>query len=60
MDALNEVCKSLIDKASRLDSQTRINVANCIAVDQQASLNPDYVTKMKNFYDAEVTSTPCR
>lgn len=56
MDALNEVCKSLIDKASRLDSQTRINVANCIAVDRQASLNPDYVTKMKNFYDAEVTS----
>lgn len=56
MDALNEVCKSLIDKASRLDSQTRINVGNCIAVDRQASLNPDYVTKMKNFYDAEVTS----
>ena len=56
LKTLNETYKSIINLASRLDRQTQISIANCIAVNKQVSLKQDYATTMKALYDAQVES----
>lgn len=56
LKTLNETYKSIINIAGRLDRQTQINIANCIAVNKQVSLKPDYAATMKTLYDAQVES----
>lgn len=56
LQALNETYKSILNIASRLDKQTQINIANCIAVNKQFSLKQDYSATMKALYDAQVES----
>lgn len=56
LQTLNETNKSIIDMASRLDRQTKINIANCIAVNKQITLNSNYVSTMQSLYGANVES----
>lgn len=53
---INETYRSIISTASQLDRQTKINIANCIAVNRQIELKPDYSTAMRTFYDAYIES----
>ncbi len=54
--ALNETYKALITTAPRLDSQTKVNIANCVAVNKQVTLNDNYKNTMLNLYNADVES----
>lgn len=54
LDNLNETYKSIINTASRLDSQTKINIANCIAVNKTIELKADYSKAMQSLYSADV------
>ncbi len=56
LQTLNETYKSIINIASRLDRQTQINIANCIAVNKNISLKGDYRKTMQALYDAHVES----
>ncbi len=56
LQTLNDTYKSIIDMASRLDRQTKINIANCIAVNKQITLNSNYVSTMQSLYGANVES----
>lgn len=52
--SLNEASQAIMGMASRMDKQTSINIANCIAVNQNIQLKADYVQAMKVAYAAEV------
>ncbi len=54
--ALNETYKALITTAPRLDSQTKVNIANCVAVNKQVTLKDNYKSTMLNLYNADVES----
>lgn len=54
--ALNETYKALITTAPHLDSQTKVNIANCVAVNKQVTLNDNYKSTMLNLYNADVES----
>ncbi len=54
--ALNETYKALINTAPRLDSQTKVNIANCVAVNKQVTLKDNYKSTMLNLYNADVES----
>lgn len=54
--ALNETYKALITTAPRLDSQTKVNIANCVAVNKQVTLKDNYKSTMQNLYNADVES----
>ncbi len=56
LQTLNETYKAIINMASRLDRRTKINIANCIAVNKQIALNGNYVSAMQSLYDARVES----
>ena len=53
---LNEAYKSIINVASRCDTQTTINVANCVAVNRQISLKSDFKKAMTDIYGADIES----
>ena len=54
LSTLNETYKAIINTASRQDSQTQVNIANCVAVNKQVTLKDNYKTAMQTFYDANV------
>ncbi len=56
LQTLNETYQSIIRSASRLDRQTQVNIANCIAVNKPIALKQDYASAMKTLYDAQVES----
>lgn len=56
LKSLNEAYKSMINTSARLDSRTKINIANCIAVNRSVELKADYVKAMQSLYDANVES----
>ncbi len=56
LSTLNETYKGIINTASRRDSQTQVNIANCVAVNKQVTLKDDYKTAMQTLYDANVES----
>ena len=56
LNSLNEAYKGIINTASRYDSQTKVNVANCVAVNKQVTLKDDYTKAMQDLYDASVES----
>ena len=56
LQTLNEAYKAIINTASNLDKQTTVNIANCIAVNQQISLKEEYKKAMSQTYNAQVES----
>lgn len=54
LNDINEAYKAVINMASRLDRQTTINIANCIAVNKQVKLKDNYAKSMNDMYDADV------
>lgn len=56
LQTLNEAYKAIINTASNLDKQTTVNIANCIAVNQQISLKEEYKKAMSQTYNAQVVS----
>ena len=56
VNTLNEAYKAIINTASRLDRQTSINIANCIAVNKQTELKASYKNTVTEMYDADVES----
>ncbi len=56
LTTLNETYKAIIATAPSLDSQTQVNIANCIAVNKPFALKADYSAAVKALYDAQVVS----
>lgn len=56
LQTLNDTYRSIFRMASRLDKQTTINIANCIAVNKQIELKGDYAKAMQQLYNANVES----
>ena len=54
VNTLNEAYKAIINTASRLDRQTSINIANCIAVNKRTELKTSYKNAVTEMYDADV------
>ena len=54
LQTLNDTYRSIFRMASRLDKQTKINIANCIAVNKQIELKGDYAKAMQQLYNANV------
>lgn len=54
VNTLNEAYKAIINTASRLDRQTSINIANCIAVNKRTELKASYKNTVTEMYDADV------
>ena len=52
-DGINAFCQKMLTEAPKLDKLTKVMIANTIYVNQNYQLKPDFVTKAKNYYDAE-------
>ena len=52
-DGINAFCQKMLTEAPKLDKLTKVMIANTIYVNQDYQLKPDFVTKAKNYYDAE-------
>ena len=53
---LNELYKSLIMSAGKLDKQTVVNIANYVAVNRNYQLDKDFVKAVSNNYQAGIES----
>lgn len=53
LQTVNEAYRILLNKASS-DKQTTISIANCIAVNRQSAVKPEYAKQMESLYDADV------
>ena len=51
-EAVNELCKRLIEDAPRVDESINLTVANCLATDKSVSLMEQYCHTLTNYYDA--------
>lgn len=56
LNALNETCKALVAVTTKPNDKVKINIANCVAVDDNITLNTNYVEQMQALYSAQVTS----
>ena len=54
LTTLNETYKGILNTASRHDSQTKVNIANCVAVNKQVTLKDNYKDTMQTLYNANV------
>ena len=52
-DGINAFCKKMLTEAPKLDKLTKVMIANTIYMNQDYQLKPDFVSKAKDFYDAE-------
>ena len=52
-DGINAFCKKMLTEAPKLDKLTKVMIANTIYMNQGYQLKPDFVTKAKDYYDAE-------
>lgn len=55
-DGINAFCKKMLTEAPKLDKLTKVMIANTIYMNQGYQLKPDFVTKAKDYYDAEPKS----
>ncbi len=55
-DGINEFCKKMLAEAPKLDKQTKVMIANNIYFnsDKGYELKPDFVSKAKLYYEADV------
>lgn len=56
LETLNETYKAIMNTASRHDNQTKVNIANCVAVNKQVTLKDNYKNAMQTLYNANVES----
>lgn len=56
LTTLNETYNAIIKTASHLDSQTQVNIANCVAANKQVTLKSNYASTMQTLYNADVES----
>ena len=52
-DEVNAFCKKMLTEASHMDKLTKVQVANNIYVNKDYTLNPVFVEKANDFYDAQ-------
>ena len=52
-DEVNAFCKKMLTEALQLDKQTKVQIANNIYVNKYYTLNPVFVEKANDFYDAQ-------
>ena len=52
-DGINTFCQKMLTEAPKLDKLTKVMIANTIYMNQNYQLKPDFVTKAKDYYDAE-------
>ena len=52
-DEVNAFCKKMLTEALQLDKQTKVQIANNIYVNKDYTLNPVFVEKANDFYDAQ-------
>ena len=52
-DGINTFCQKMLTEAPNLDKLTKVMIANTIYMNKDYQLNPDFVTKAKNYYNAE-------
>ena len=55
-EAVNELCKRLINNAPIVDKAVSLTLANCVAVDKPVILMEQYRQTMTDCYDAELAS----
>ena len=55
-DGINAFCKKMLTEAPKLDKLTKVMIANTIYMNQGYQLKPDFVTKAKDYCDAEPES----
>ncbi len=56
LTTLNETYNAIIKTASRHDSQTKVNIANCVTVNKNVTLKDNYTNAMQTIYNANVES----
>jgi serpin B len=54
--ALNEVNKDLLDRLSKLDAKTTLEIANALWIDQKAVIKPAFISVNQRDYGAEVAA----
>ena len=52
-DGINAFCRKMLTEAPNLDKLTKVMIANTIYMNKGYQLKSDFITKAKNFYDAE-------
>jgi serpin B len=52
----NETSKALLDHLLKLDPKIKLDIANALWIDQEASIKPDFISVNRRDYDAEVAS----
>ena len=52
-DGINDFCRKMLTEAPNLDKLTKVMIANTIYMNKDYQLKSDFITKAKNFYDAE-------
>ena len=52
-DEVNAFCKKMLTEALQLDKLTKVQIANNIYVNKDYTLNPVFVEKANDFYDAQ-------
>ena len=52
-DGINDFCRKMLTEAPNLDKLTKVMIANTVYMNKGYQLKSDFITKAKNFYDAE-------
>ena len=52
-DGINDFCRKMLTEAPHLDKLTKVMIANTVYMNKGYQLKSDFITKAKNFYDAE-------
>ena len=52
-DGINTFCQKMLAEAPNLDKLTKVMIANTIYMNKDYQLNPDFVPKAQNYYNAE-------
>ena len=53
-DSINSFCRKMLNEAPHLDKLTKVLIANSIFMNQDYVLQSDFISKAKQFYDADV------
>ena len=52
-DGINAFCRKMLTEAPALDKLTKVMIANAIYMNKDYQLKPDFISKAKDYYDAE-------
>ena len=57
-EAVNDLCRQLIEEAPQVNNAVNLQLANCVAIDKSLNLETAYQEKVSSDYYAEVASLP--